>query len=118
VTEVADLLHPEARQHSTALDHDRPGRAFDSTGHHRHAIEERLTPQEREMLKFVGEIGQLLEAKLTSFDVLHIVAPPKLMGKLRAKLPSAVQAKIKREINKDRVKESTKDLQKVLVKIS
>lgn len=109
--EFDDLFHPEARQRSTALDHDRPGRTFDSIGHHRHAIQPRLTPQERETLKFVKEIGQLLESQVDSFTSLHLIAPSKLLGRLRKQLPKAVRAKVTHEIAKDVVDETKSALQ-------
>ncbi|HEX2859238.1 MAG TPA: host attachment protein [Alphaproteobacteria bacterium] len=98
--EIKDLFHSAARRQSHQLGTDKPGRSVESAMPHRHAVEKRTSPQEREMLKFVKEIGGLLEQKLPAFDSLYVIAPPHLLGRLRQKLPKAVRAKISEEIAK------------------
>ncbi len=82
---------------------DRPGRAFDSAGIGRHAMQPSSDPHENEEAGFLREIVAYLDKAnhAKSFDRLILVAPPKALGTLRAALPAQVAAKVTGEINKD-----------------
>jgi len=110
LVEAGDLFHTEARELSAGLGADRPGRVFDSVGGHRHAIEEKTAPHEREVLRFVAEIGEMLERNLNRFDALVMLAPPKMLGMLRGKISGGVQAKIKHELALDIVDEPVEEI--------
>lgn len=82
---------------------DRPGRAFDSAGQGRHAMEPRSDPHEQAQRHFHHELAAYLDAaaKRNAYDRLIIVAPPRALGHLRAELSNAVRAKVTGELNKD-----------------
>lgn len=82
---------------------DRPGRAFDTAGQGRHAMEPHSDPHENEQRRMHHELAAYLdkEAKQGAFDRLVIVAPPKALGILRAELSGAVGARVTGELNKD-----------------
>ena len=88
---------------STEIGSDRPGRAFDSAGQGRHAMEPPTDPHRYEKRSFAAQIADALDAglKKNGFDKLTIVAPPQALGDLRRALSPAVSAKITSEINKD-----------------
>jgi len=84
---------------------DRPGRAFDSAGQGRHAMESEVDPRRQETLAFVREVAALLEAraKRNEFDRLVLVAPPRTLGDLREALDKTVKSRVAAEIAKDLV---------------
>lgn len=91
---------------------DRPGRTFDSGGQGRHAMEPSSNPKDVEKHHFVEGLGKVLTDGLNkgSFDRLVLVAPPKVLGDLRATLSKNVQAKVTGELNKDLTHISLNDL--------
>ena len=91
---------------------DRPGRAFDSAGQGRHAMEPVTDPREHEKQVFIRELAALLdkESKQGRYDRLVIVAPPKALGYLRQELSDNVRSKITGEIDKDLVHVALRDL--------
>jgi protein required for attachment to host cells len=103
VTELPDRAFIGSRQHSRDLGSDRPGRAFDSTGFARHAMEPPTDPHRRaegEFLRAVVEwlIGQDNAGK---FDHLIVIAPPRALGQLRQFLTKALIQKLVQEIALD-----------------
>lgn len=100
-TPVKEFLGPNAP--SRAIASDRPGRAFDSGGQGRHAMEPPTDPHEHEQRVFLAEVAGFLDqaAKRGDFDRLVIVAPPRALGNLRAALSEAARAKVTGELNKD-----------------
>lgn len=91
---------------------DRPGRAFDSAGQGRHAMEPVTDPRVHDKQDFIREIAALLdkESKRGSFDRLVIVAPPKALGYLREELSDTVRSKVTGELGKDLVHVPLHDL--------
>lgn len=108
--EIKDMIHPAAHLKDSSLGTDSPGRAQDSHGPHRHAMEEPTPLHETESRKFIHEVGTYLNQRINDFDKLHLVAPPKMLGYLRTHLPKSVQAKIAHEMAKDIITESTDSL--------
>lgn len=91
---------------------DRPGRAFDSAGQGRHAMEPVTDPHEHDKQVFIRDIAALLdkESKQGRYDRLVIVAPPKALGYLRQELSDHVQSKVTGELGKDLVHVAPHDL--------
>ena len=91
---------------------DRPGRAFDSAGQGRHAMEPVTDPRVHEKQDFIREIAALLdtESKRGRYDRLVIVAPPKALGYLRQELSDHVRSKVSGELDKDLVHVPLHDL--------
>jgi protein required for attachment to host cells len=91
---------------------DRPGRAFNRVGggRHAHSAEEGFT--EHEARAFVSELSARLERGRSehAFERLVLVAPPKLLGKLRAALPDTLSALVAATLPKDLAHGSDDDL--------
>jgi protein required for attachment to host cells len=80
---------------------DKPGRAFDSVGHGRHAMEPSLDAHDELKVKFVKQIAGALEGQVDAYSRLILVAPPQALGLLRKALPAAVAGKVTGELGKD-----------------
>lgn len=82
---------------------DKPGRVFDSTGGARHSIEPHADWHREAKRKFAREIGELLGEKAREglFDKLVLVAPPQMMGDIRAEIDDATKARLAGEVVKD-----------------
>jgi protein required for attachment to host cells len=90
--------HPPTR----ALVSDRPGRhATPGTG--RHGVGRGTDRHRQEKILFVRTIARELDRglKAGAFDCLVLVAPPPVLGWLRARLSPAVRRLIRAEIGKD-----------------
>ena len=110
--EITDLSHPESRLHDTELTSDLPGRAFDSQGQGRHAMEPATDPKEREARAFAAEIARHIERgrHQGNFDRLVLIAPPKFLGRLRAELTKPARDALVGELDKNLVEADTKTL--------
>jgi protein required for attachment to host cells len=108
LTEIDDLVNPDERLRGQALVSDRPGRAFDSTGAHRHAMESPLGTREKRAIDFARTVANRLEAGRIGnrFDELSIVAAPRFLGHLREQMGQDLSRVIAREISKDLTHES------------
>jgi protein required for attachment to host cells len=91
---------------------DRPGRAFESSGATRHAIEPRHDPHEMEKSRFILMVAERLnqESAEGSFDHLVLAAPPHLIHELREALDTPTRAKLVGTLNKDLTKTPDDDL--------
>ena len=62
LSEIDALVHPEGRLHPREITSDLPGRAFDSGGEGRHAMESEFDPKRQEQVRFADEIATYLES--------------------------------------------------------
>jgi protein required for attachment to host cells len=101
--EVERLEHAEGSRRESELISDRPGRAFDSVGAGRHAMEPPVDAKEAEALRFAKEIADHLEKARAAgrFDRLVLVAGPQFLGLLRQKLSPALAQIVTQEIPKN-----------------
>lgn len=101
VAAMPDLVvpNPPTREQGT----DKPGRAFESVGGRRSALEPPVDWHEQAKRDFAREISNVLTEKTRAgaFDKLILVAPPEMLGNLRPVLGSETKQKIVREVNKD-----------------
>lgn len=97
---------------SRDIDADRPGRAFDSQGEHRHAMAAPTDPHRHRKEAFARRLAGVLEDRFrhNDFDQLVVVAPPTTLGDLRNALSSEVKGRIKAELAKDLTGATTRDL--------
>ena len=95
---------------------DRAGRAFDSAGQGRHAMEPSTDPREVEQTKFLREVVDYVEKANNDhvFDRLVLVAPPSALGTLRANLSKPLAEKVTAELNKDLTQVPVHDMAKHL----
>lgn len=106
--EVQDMAHPEGRLHETELTTDLPGRAFDSHGQGRHAMEEETPPKRQEAIRFAKRVGDMLESARTAgdYDRLVVVAEPRFLGLLRDNLSDETIKLVGLEIDKNLVQQA------------
>lgn len=99
---VQRLEEPGARSKEQELASDMAGRAFDSGGQGRHAMEPNHTGKEHLRETFVRRIAEALDSARSAdrFQHLVIVAAPAVLGELRAQLSSATQKRVTVEIDK------------------
>lgn len=95
--------NPDAQLKAHDMGEDRPGRAFDSLGPHRSAMEPRETPKEAAKRDFARELVGALDAAVAAGEVQRIVllAPPRLLGEIRALMPPALAAAVREDHPKD-----------------
>lgn len=82
---------------------DKPGRTFDSGGEGRHAMAPRVDWHEQAKSEFAKSVAARLNKaqQKNRFDRLVLVAPPKMLGELRAALSDHTAKHVSGEINKD-----------------
>jgi protein required for attachment to host cells len=97
---------------SRQLGSDRPGRAYNSQGAGRHAMQPPTDPHRYEERAFAREVAAVLDEACdrAAFDNLIVVAPPKALGDLRAEFSDAVRKRITAELPKDLTKIAIHDL--------
>jgi protein required for attachment to host cells len=103
LTQVEELDHPEGRLRARDLGTDRPGRAFDSVGHGRHAMGQPVDPLEQETIRFAKTVAERIDAgrKRECFDRLVLVADPRFLGHLRQGLSAATRHRLTTELHKN-----------------
>lgn len=103
LTEIETWEHPESRLHDQDLVESRPGRAFDSIGPGRHAMETQISPKVHEFHIFAKSIANHLDKAVSKGDVkkIYITAPPTFLGILRQNLSHNVAAMVSAEVAKD-----------------
>lgn len=112
--EVGRISDPLARKHDRDLVSDRPGRAYESVGHARHAIASENDPRHQEAVRFARRISCRLDDALSldEFDELVVVAGPPFLGLLRKELSEQVRRRVVHTIGKDLVHGSVESLRK------
>ena len=98
---LPEMIFEGEHASSSEVMSDRPGRAFDSVGHARHAMEPTTDPHDHLKSAFLKDISNRLEQRRDSFDRLILVAPPSALGLLRKSLSPRVAGKLKSELGKD-----------------
>ena len=95
---------------------DKPGRAYDSVGGGRHAMEYASDPAEHAEQKFANQLGAILDKARTDkqFDRLSIAAGPSMLANLRSALTPQTRSCIHAEIDKDYTKTPVKDFPELL----
>ncbi|MGE0081138.1 MAG: host attachment protein [Thiohalomonadaceae bacterium] len=108
LVEVEVMAHPEGRLHEASLTTDLPGRAFDSHGQGRHAMEEETPPKRHEAIQFAKRIGGMLEGARNAgnYDALVIVAEPRFLGLLRDNLSRETNKLVELAIDKNLVRQA------------
>lgn len=97
--ELESLENPEGRMPARELTSDLPGRAFDSAGAGRHAMESEVGPREQAAVKFARQLAGRMESARSRGEVerLIVVAAPEFLGLLRDALGSATRQAIEAE---------------------
>jgi protein required for attachment to host cells len=100
---VAEIENPDGRLKAGDVESDRPGRAFDRVGGGRHSMSLEDSVPDQLTRAFAQQLVERLErGRLEhAFDGFALVAPPKLLGHLRAELPDALSALLVAALPKD-----------------
>ncbi len=110
---VSDMSASGPRGRDREIGPDRPGRAFDSAGHGRHAFEE-TDRQDRAEAEFLSDLMDELSSAAAAgrYDRLVLVAAPRALGMLRKVIPAALAKCIHGEIDKDLTRASKEAIEK------
>lgn len=100
---IESLAEPRARGKEQDFSADAPGRAFDSGGQGRHAMQGDHTTKQHLREVFAQQIAAELEAgrQAGHFKQLIIVAAPAMLGDLRQQLSAATTKLVAAEFSKD-----------------
>jgi protein required for attachment to host cells len=100
---IRDIGNPLGKAREQDLVTDKPGRATDNRMRARHSYSTEQSHRERVLIEFYRDISSILDRSFLSheFEVLTIIAEPRLLGIIRNLLPLRIQRAIKREIRKD-----------------
>jgi protein required for attachment to host cells len=100
---VTDLVSATQHRPARELGTDKPGRTFESASAARHAMEPRVDWHRFEKHRFAGDMAAMLnqQARDKAFERLVLVAPPEILGVLRAELDDATRKLITGELAKD-----------------
>jgi len=106
-THKADLHH-----HDRDILSDKPGRAYNSVGQGRSAMEPQTEWHRFEKHKFAREMAKVLDAAAANkvFDRLVLVAPPATLGDLRMELGEATRRMVTAELAKDLTRHAEQEL--------
>lgn len=100
---VATFANPDARLPDRKLGEARPGRAHESVGPRRSAIEPRSTPRTHALVAFADALAAALDGSVKAEPGTRLVlaAPPRLLRMIEARLPTRSAAAIARTVPKD-----------------
>ena len=115
---VGIMTHAEGTARTRDLVSDTPGRAYDSRGEGRHAMEPDVGVKEEERRKFIKEVVNRLEAAQLrkSYDRLVVLAAPAVLGVFRKTIGDSLSRLVIREIPKDVVGQSVEKIETQLRK--
>lgn len=110
--ELESLVLPEGRMPARKLATDSPGRAFDSVGAGRHAMENEVGPREHEVNLFARHLADRMTAARARGEIerLVVVAPPEFLGKLRDALDATTRKVVAAEFALNLVKRSAAEI--------
>ena len=113
----AEMEGPHRR--GRAIMADRPGRTFDSTGQHRHALEPHTDPERNDELRFLKSVVERIHRahKGREVEKLVLVAPPRVLGDFRAMLPAGLRKIVTHELARDLAHAPIEDIRDQLAEI-
>lgn len=116
---VDELTNKEGATHPRDLVSDAPGRAFDSHGQGRHAMEPNVGVKAENTRRFVKEIVEQLRAAHLhgNFDRLVVLAAPAVLGVLRKTLGKDLKNAVIGEIPKDMIGQKADRIQAQLEQV-
>ena len=111
--EIEDLLNPEGRVHDRELISDAHPRFSGHGGAGPGSDREEMSATEHATELFAKRLGDYLDKARTAhrYDRLHLIAPPKFLGRLRKELGKEVQKLVAEELPKDLSWLNARDIQ-------
>ena len=116
---LVDVLeNSEGTTHPRELISDAPGRAFNSTGSGRHAMEPNTGVKEEQRRRFVKEMADRLQAAHLNGDFAQLVlmAAPAVLGVIRKSLNAGLKKTVIKEIPKDVIGQDVDKIQSQLAR--
>lgn len=115
--EVGRISDPLAHLPDREFYSERPGRARESYGSARHAIQRAASPRHAEAVRFARRIAARLDEarRKDEFERLVVVAGPPFLGLVREELSKPTRARVSCEIRKDLVHSPPEALARHLV---
>jgi len=112
------LANKEGTTHPRELISDAPGRAFNSTGSGRHAMEPNTGVKEEQRRRFVKEMADRLQAAHLNGDFAQLVlmAAPAVLGVIRKSLTAGLKKTVIKEIPKDVIGQDVGKIQSQLAR--
>jgi protein required for attachment to host cells len=100
---IEQIRNPRGRLKAGELDADKPGRAFDRYGGGRHAYSRQQSGPDHVDAAFAVQLAERLEhARIeSSFERLILIAPAKMLGKLREALAEPLRGMVVASLAKD-----------------
>jgi protein required for attachment to host cells len=119
VHELEDRAFVGSRKLNQDIQADAPGRAFDSGGQGRHAMEPRTDPHQHQEREFMREVVAWIAAKPQEeqFDRLVLIAAPHALGDLRDLMPKPLAEKVAAEIPRNLTRGTAKDVESHLADV-
>lgn len=110
--ELETFANPEGRMRAQELTSDLPGRAFDSVGAGRHAMESEVGPRAQAAIAFARQIAAHVEAARArgALERLIVAAAPEFLGLLREALGDASRRAVAAEFPLNLVKLSPAEI--------
>lgn len=110
LTELLAIDVPAIREHDYGV--HKPGKATSSgTGLGvRHRFEPHTPWNDAKRDLFCAEIVKVLHQHQQQFDILTLIAPPKVLGSLRSDLDKSLSKKVEQEVAKDLTKATSNEL--------
>jgi protein required for attachment to host cells len=114
--EIEDMLHPAGRQPARDLKSDRPPRLFRGKREASHPVEAKVDAKEQETINFARRIADRIERARTQSELaeLVLIAPPDLLGVLRAALSPPATKHLVQTLDKNLVRETEAEIRKYL----
>ncbi|MCZ7563454.1 MAG: host attachment protein [Burkholderiales bacterium] len=104
--ELESFAHPEGRMRAQELTSDLPGRAFDSVGAGRHAMESEVGPRAQATTVFARRLAAHVGSARARGEIERVLvaAPPEFLGRLRDALDDATRRAVEAEFPLNLVK--------------
>jgi protein required for attachment to host cells len=116
-----DQIHnPRGRLKAGELEADRPGRAFDRHGGGRHAHSKEQNAPDHVDMAFAAQLAEHLEQGRvqSKFERLVLIAPAKMLGKLRAALSEPMRPLLVASLAKDLGHTDAEEVRKHLIDLA
>lgn len=115
---IDTLENEEGSSHPRDLTSDAPGRAYDSFGSGRHAMEPNTGVKEEQRRRFVKDIVERLRARhiKNGSDELVLLAAPAVLGVIRKTLTADLEKTVVKQIPKDVIGQDVDKIQSQLVR--
>jgi protein required for attachment to host cells len=114
---LSSFVSSEMHKRTADLGRDRPARVKESANAARHAVEPKRDLHEAVKEDFVRQVGAAVDQEHSErkFDELVLVAPPRVIGPLKASLSKAMVQYVVKELQKDLTKIADHNLRSHLI---